>query len=392
MRLQSIKFIQYEGGPRVWTLEELALGETNLVVGRNACGKTRTLNIIHNLARLISGRIRELFDSGDYVAKFRDGSDSYEYRLKYAGFKVTQESFIKNNKVLLERGAEGRGKIAFEKASGEMQEFQHEDSVLAVCARKGDTIQHSFLEPLHSWARSLYHYSFGGNLGQSSYAGVVKKEDVADEVMSWQTDRVVVIWVDGEKRFPGEFERMILSDMARLDYPIDKITVAPPIAIRFQGVPVAGIVGLSAKESDLIAPTEQFEMSDGMFCALSLLIQVNYAIMTGRAACVVIDDSGEGLDFERSCKLIELLMEKTSCSKVQLIMSTNDRFVMNAVPLKAWTILKRRGHLVKVFNYINSKSIFDEFQYMGLNNFDFLAMDFVEGEGSGEKTEEEAEG
>lgn len=57
--------------------------------------------------------------------------------------------------------------------------------------------------------------------------------------------------------------------------------------------------------------------------------------------CIVIDDIGERLDYERSCALIELLMSKATTQQVQLIMTTNDRFVMNKVPLEAWTVLHR---------------------------------------------------
>jgi len=58
-------------------------------------------------------------------------------------------------------------------------------------------------------------------------------------------------------------------------------------------------------------------------------------------------------------------------------MSTNDRFVMNNVPLEEWCVLQRRGSVVRVLNYTNSKELFDEFKFTGLSNFDFLAMDFA---------------
>jgi hypothetical protein len=117
-------------------------------------------------------------------------------------------------------------------------------------------------------------------------------------------------------------------------------------------------------------------MSQGMFRALSVLIQVNHAVMTSAPSCILIDDIGEGLDFERSCALIKLIIEKAETSSVQLIMSTNDRFVMNAVPLQDWSVLARQGPRCRVYNYANSKAAFDEFKFTGLNNFDFLATDF----------------
>ena len=87
----------------------------------------------------------------------------------------------------------------------------------------------------------------------------------------------------------------------------------------------------------------------------------------------MIDDIGEGLDFERSSSLIRLLIKKASSSKFQLIMTTNDRFVMNNMPIKYWTILDRVGSECLVYNYRNSRKLFNEFELTGLNNFDLFS-------------------
>jgi hypothetical protein len=50
---------------------------------------------------------------------------------------------------------------------------------------------------------------------------------------------------------------------------------------------------------------------------------------------------------------------------------------MNAVPLQYWQVIHCKGGECQVFNYQNSKEKFDEFEYMGLNNFDFLATDYI---------------
>jgi hypothetical protein len=58
-------------------------------------------------------------------------------------------------------------------------------------------------------------------------------------------------------------------------------------------------------------------------------------------------------------------------------MATNDRFVMNRVPLEAWSVLCQKSGRVSVRNYQNSKDVFDSFLATGLSNFDFLAFDYV---------------
>jgi AAA15 family ATPase/GTPase len=114
-----------------------------------------------------------------------------------------------------------------------------------------------------------------------------------------------------------------------------------------------------------------------MFRALSILICVDYAVLASRPSCILIDDIGEGLDFDRSCSLIRVLVDRAKSSEIQLVMTTNDRFVMNTVPLENWSVIQRRGGDCNVRNYRNAQKEFDEFKFTGLNNFDFLALDYL---------------
>src|SRR5205823_8580893 len=124
----------------------------------------------------------------------------------------------------------------------------------------------------------------------------------------------------------------------------------------------------SVKESGIEGLIYQAALSQGMFRALSVLIQVNYCQLSKRAHCVIIDDIGEGLDYDRSSLLIELLRKKAKDANFQLIMSTNDKFVMNHVPLDEWSVLQRAGGRVSVRNIHNSKAAFEDFKFVGMSN------------------------
>ena len=130
-------------------------------------------------------------------------------------------------------------------------------------------------------------------------------------------------------------------------------------------------------------------MSQGMFRAFSVLVQVNYYILCGHKGFVIIDDIGEGLDFSRAKQLVQVLIAKAREAKIQLIMSTNDSFIMNAVDIENWAVIMREGHKISLYNYENSKEIFEEFKFTGLNNFDFLASEFFKSGFSDEAEEEE---
>jgi len=70
------------------------------------------------------------------------------------------------------------------------------------------------------------------------------------------------------------------------------------------------------------------------------------------------------------------LISKVEGTQMQLIMSTNDQFVMDAVPLKYWLVIQRSTGKAKIYNYINNKKLFDSFKFTGLGNFDFFSSNY----------------
>jgi energy-coupling factor transporter ATP-binding protein EcfA2 len=111
MRLTSITYAQWEGTPREWKIEGVQLGPINLLVGSNASGKSRTLNVISGLAKLFSGATKVSLLSGDYDVSFADESTQLHYKLNILDSKVTHESFAAGTTTYLERGAGGAGRI-----------------------------------------------------------------------------------------------------------------------------------------------------------------------------------------------------------------------------------------------------------------------------------------
>jgi len=374
-RLKNVKFTEFEGTPQEWRLEGLALADSNLIVGKNASGKSRTLNIIRALARLLAG-IDPPNLSGNFDVEFIWNHKIICYALKYKEAQVVEEKFSIDGDVKLDRGSGGEGDIWAEEIGRKIR-FQTPTSELAAVARR-DAIQHGFLEPLYSWGASLRHYYFGTALGKDRLTVFVNMEQKGEKVDEWDPHAVVTLYRQAEKEFKDKFSQTLVRDMQELDYDVTEVGVQTPISIRVSGLP-GEVVGLYVKERDLPSITDQHSMSQGMFRALSLLIQVNYSIMAGKSTCILIDDIGEGLDFDRSCRLIDLLREKAKASNIQLVLSTNDRFVMNRVPLEEWSVLQRQGNHVRVLNYGNSKDLFEEFKFTGLSNFSFLEMDFASG-------------
>lgn len=185
-----------------------------------------------------------------------------------------------------------------------------------------------------------------------------------------------------KERFKIEYRDAVVRDMNAIGYDVEDISLIPVGGFSVNG---SSPMALAIKEKSLKCYVAQDAMSQGLYRALAIIVQFNANIfwtqsaMVGRqpqlgdSPLILIDDIGEGLDHERSRKLIQLLMNKALEHQIQLVMSSNDRYVMNYVSLEYWTILQRKGAVVHAIDYSNSKETFEEFSYSGLSNFDFFS-------------------
>lgn len=373
MRLKSISYREQANNTQFWCLEKLTFGPRMLIVGKNSAGKSRSINALAALARNISGR-QPPGSSADFSVEFDWDGRTYLYELRYNEGAVEHETIKIDGREFVSRGAGGFGKILAEKiGGGQLIDFQLPPHILAATARR-DAVQHSFIEPLFEWADALRHYQFAGIM-QGALAVFVPG---AQPVDFYDQNAVAGIFREGKKLFSEEFVESIKRDMSAIDYSVDEIDLAPPVTIRITGFGPQQPVSLYVHETGLLGITDQLGMSTGMFRVLALLVHVNFAQFRGAVSTLLIDDIGEGLDFDRSCRLIELLRDKSLQYGFQLIMSTNDKFVMNHVPLEEWTVLHRDGSTVHVRNNENSKATFDEFKFTGLSNFSFFEMNATE--------------
>jgi energy-coupling factor transporter ATP-binding protein EcfA2 len=374
MRLKTYNYIQWAGTQREWTLTGLILDQINLIVGKNASGKTRALNVISSLGKLVSGRQKPSeLATGVHTATFEHLGRELYYLLNIEGRKVVSEEFRDGDKIQLLRGVGGIGRIFHEK-EGKMLDFQTPEGDAAVVSRR-DSIQHRFLEPLGDWGEGVRHYSFGTPMGKDSLAIVVKEAPPPDPR---EMNAIVALFRKGVKEFPNEFAHQVQEDMRAIGYDVTEVGSMAPTDLQVFGPtgPAEPYI-LFVRERDLPAVTQQTDMSQGMFRAFAVIIHLAYAKLASKPSLIIVDDIGEGLDFERSCKLINLLRTRTRESQTQLLISTNDKFVMNEVPLNEWSVLRRQGNHVTVLNHHNSKTTFEEFKFTGLSNFSFFEMDFA---------------
>jgi hypothetical protein len=372
MILQKIEYQEFGGTSDAWTIKDFIFERINLLVGKNATGKSRTIRAISSIGNLLAG-IRSFYPYSAYCTiELTDNVDTYKYLLDLKDTIVLQEELYINSVLYIERGKDGIGKLLAIKEN-KMIDFQVPEKKLIV-SLKQDAIQHPYLQELIDWASRMRIYEFGSSLGKDTW--LPQDVDIEHHVNPRNQRHVSGLFLKGKQEFGNDFIGKITESMNNIGYNIIKIDLDSKKMPSTSGEQHYQLIYVI--ENDRDALLFQNYMSQGMFRALSLLIQITYNIMSNLSSTILIDDIGEGLDFERSIKLINLLIELAEKNNnIQLIMSTNDRYVMNKVPFKYWQLINRRGGECNVYNYQNSKEIFDEFKFTGLNNFDFLATDFI---------------
>lgn len=370
MILKALKYTRFEGELREWSIigkeddtnQSFAyFGNFNLLVGKNASGKSRTLEVIRKIANLFAGRIilnEAVLSSEKFELIFEDEDTRYDYLLSYKNREVVEEKLSVNNKVILDRAKE----IIKDITTGKDLIIKTDSTHLMIAASVDN-------EPIYErfvvWGRLFKNFLFSNQSEKNFLAKDLTHIAEEDQDIE-DTSVLIYAFHKGCEAFGPEFVNEIKTGMAELGYfNITDIDIKQ----------TKGGYGISVEE-DSRYTVSQREMSQGMFRILSLLIQLTYVRMCKQSLCVLVDDMGEGLDYERSKGLIELLTKKISKTNIQFFMTSNDRYIMNKIPLRYWTVIDREQSKSIFYNYENSKENFEDFKYTGLNNFDFLASDF----------------
>ena len=371
MILKTIFYTQEHYG-REWKICSngslpIELQDINLVVGKNASGKSSVVRVIRTLADLLCGETNPsklLYSTASFNVTFEDETKNYNYHLEFRKGIVVEENLYIDNIPLIER-INREGKILYSNV-GKMIDFATGESTLAVT--REDTLQHPYLAPLQKWGRWLNHFSFSTKMGQNIAIKEGSRELQNNEAISVkESDRVADMFSQGctlDKDFIGK----IIDDAKAINYNISGLSIED---IHH---PVLNVKVIAVNEDHLAGYTDQTEMSSGMFRAFSLLIQMEYAILRKTATCILIDDIGEGLDYDRSKQLIALVQQKAEAHNIQLIMTTNDENVMNGIDIDYWQIVAREDGRTVFYNRQNTKELFDEFEYAGFSNSKFFKL------------------
>lgn len=344
-----MKLTQFTYREEDWRLASpINLQEVNLLVGKNAVGKSRTIRALRNvLLYLMQLSERNTLDIFRSELLFEDENDliSYEFRLK--GADVVYESLKVNGETLLSRN-ENVTNLCGESINPPI-------SKLTLHVRR-DVVQYPFIEKIMLWAE----HACGLCFNEIEIAG----------------DSAIPFYILGQgqtlyamvKSLPEKSIQQVIEQAHELGYPIQRIEL-----FEHGG----NLKMVLFHEENVKSQLFDALMSKGMFRALYLLIYAQYMSVREFPSLLLIDDLCEGLDYDRSTKLGKILFDFCIEHHIQLIASSNDTFLMDVVDLKYWNILQREGSEVSSIDIIKNPDLFNDFLFTGLSNFDFFSSDYI---------------
>ena len=332
-----------------WTLSGLSpLGKSNLLVGRNSTGKTRTLNALRKTIAFMRNDL-SYPNFKDFAAEFvftdpqnDAGEMKYVFQLKEG--KVVKEALVVDGKYIIKR-TKSEATLFGAKINPPAEK-------LVVQARR-DTA-YTEIEALMVWAEGVVNISCADIINltvllQKSFYTPERFSDIVDKL----TD---------------EDLKAVKANARKLEYCITEMKTIKSSEMKF----------VQIKERAVENRIMDVSLSNGMLRVLYILSFLEYIKHNNKLSLLLIDDLGEGLDYRRSTCLGEMVFEYCKNNGLQLIASSNDAFLMDVVDVADWHVLRRENNKVEVLNKAKEPELFRKFRISGLSNFDLFSSDFID--------------
>ncbi|MGM9675788.1 MAG: hypothetical protein ACI3X9_10035 [Bacteroidaceae bacterium] len=334
-----------------WELTDLSpLHSVNLLVARNATGKTRTIRALQNVTSFM--QMKETFlgiHTFEADLKYRDMMKpdwKMDYSFKLNNGIVEKEELTVNDVMLIKRTKTT--------AKYENQKINPPSEKLVVQIRR-DKDLYPEIEQLMIWAEGVTYVSCSDINpftipGTGNFINPYNFSELVEALSSVEMKKV-------------------LATAKGLGYNIASIkTIEATKGVRL----------VQVKERTISNEMVDMQLSSGMLRTLYLLCFVSVIKHNKKLSMLLIDDLGEGLDYRRSIDLGKIIFEDFAQNGLQLVASSNDAFLMDVVDISNWQILRRKGYKVSTINQVANPDLFRKFRMTGLSNFDLFSSDFIE--------------
>lgn len=346
-------------------VSDINLQSINLFVGRNGTGKSYALRCIEWLADIISEKSwHPAIRSWDANFRDTDGNElTYSFGWAHSEIGYEYERLFWNDKPLIERNQSHCA--VYSLVTGIQEDIAPPPTKLVINVRR-DTKAHPEFEKLIQWAEATYSFRFGTIVPDITN---LSKKLSEFNFSSLDTEKTDYSSGDLFVKLSSIQQTDILRLMHTFGYDIGVLeatgTGNNTIGIHYSEKGVPGLYDIAV-------------MSQGTYRILILLLYFFSLLNKRKLQLLLIDDLGEGLDHNRSCHLGKFLFEECQKAGIQLIATSNDGFLMDAVPIENWNVLRRNGTEITALNEKNHPELFENFAFTGLSNFDFFSSDYID--------------
>ena len=342
-----------------WELSNLQLSHLNLVVAKNATGKSRTLQTLDLLIKMITQKKTLNWGSSwsiDFINQ-QNQKITFEFTTQYQEEEgiVTAEKISIDGVQVLFRSPQ-QGEVLLKNFVTLENDIVYPPSNKLSLHVNRDVRKYPYLEDIVNWAEQCYGFKFGNispysKLNEQEYDLLTAVEDIPNLFKSLKKENIA----------------RIITNFNSLGYEVSDISLQDKVEYSI----------LYVKEQNISKALPHYKLSQGMFRALAILVYVEYLISRKKPAMIIIDDFCEGLDYDRAKKLGALIFDKCKNTGIQLVTTSNDSFLMDEIDIKYWNILRRNGKTITCLNQQNSPNVFRKFRLTGLSNFDLFSSDFL---------------
>lgn len=369
MIIKAFKYVRYSDSPREWKIvgkdsgnndDYVYFNNLNLLVSRNGGGKSRTLNVIRELADLLASKktVNDIIFSTQYFDfLFEHEGKVYNYVLDIKNRVVEKEILCIDTVEILNKEKQQLN----HNGNNVIDKIDNKEADLLVTA----TINSKPLfRELTLWGMVLRNLFVLDLTDKNNYVDDLTK--FVDDHNHIENPRFLIpVFYHAREKLGRAYVQEVIDCMKELDYDITDIDIRK--TKRGYGIHV---------EEEGRYYVEQSHMSLKMLRALSLFIILVLARRENASMCVLIDDIGEGVDYDTAQKFINIIIHKSHNTSIQYFMTSNNRYIMNNIHLKYWSVIEREGDKSIFYNIYNSRDNFEDFKYTSLNNFDFFCTDF----------------
>ena len=363
-QIGTMQLVSFSCNAYSLVVSEINLQSANLFVGRNGTGKSYALRCIEWLADIISEKSWHPVVY-DWKATFKDAKGNelaYSFGWAERSISIEHEELSLNGKQLIKRNQKGCSVHSL--ITGKTEEITPPQTKLVINVRR-DTKVYPEFEKLIQWAESVYSFRFGTIVPDvTDIDRKLSKLNFAPLGQS-KTDYSPANLFASLK---PEQRRHVRDLMQKFGYDIDVLGVAGTtnaLSLNYTEKGIPGIYDIAV-------------MSQGTYRILILLLYFFQLLNAKNLQLLLIDDLGEGLDYSRAYKLGKFIFDACQEANVQLIATSNDSFLMDAVPIDYWNVLRRKGSEITALNEKNHPELFKQFAYTGLSNFDFFSSDYID--------------